>query len=151
MHLGYPTKKIVLYFLIHDQSKLYRGSFVVKGLGIDIASVDEMRCSIEEQQDFLNEVFNAEEIEASGSRPNAYECFAARFAAKEAFMKAIGSGWTAEMDYLDITVHSDGASVPTLSLSKQALAYCHRLQPFTVRVSMSHTPGYACAVVILDE
>ena len=142
MHLGYPTEKIVLYFLIHDQSKLYRGSFVVKGLGIDIASVDEMRCSIEEQQDFLNEVFNAEDIEASGSRP---------IAAKEAFMKAIGSGWTAEMDYLDITVHSDGASDPTLSLSKKALAYCHRLQPFTVRVSMSHTPGYACAVVILDE
>ncbi|WP_263419216.1 holo-ACP synthase [Terriglobus albidus] len=124
---------------------------MIKGVGIDIASVEEMRTSIEDQHDFLHEVFTEEEVAAVAIRPNAYECFAARFAAKEAFMKAIGSGWTSEIDYLDIAVQSDGASIPTIELSQRAEVYCMRLRPFSIRMSISHTAAYACAVVILDE
>ncbi len=66
-------------------------------------------------------------------------------------MKAIGSGWTSEIDYLDLTVHSDGMSIPTITLSERAATYCRRLRPFTITMSMSHTAAYACAVVMLDE
>jgi holo-[acyl-carrier protein] synthase len=124
---------------------------MVIGIGIDIVSVDELREQIEGVQNFLQEVFTAEEIATCSGRADPYQCFAARFAAKEAFMKAIGTGWTDDIDFLSISVASDGASVPTLTLDARAESALKVRGTFSTLLSLTHVPQYACAVVVLDQ
>ncbi|HLH36149.1 MAG TPA: holo-ACP synthase [Alloacidobacterium sp.] len=124
---------------------------MIRGLGIDIVEVDELRRQIEDIAGFLEEVFTVEEIECCKARPNPYECFAARFAAKEAVMKAFGSGWTEEVDFLKISIHSDGDSVPLVKLEPNLQNLLAQYSASSLKLSMTHTPNYACAVVVLDE
>jgi len=124
---------------------------MVIGIGIDIVSVDELRTHIEGVRDFLTEVFTAEEIAVCSGRADPYQCFAARFAAKEAFMKAIGTGWTDDIDFHSISIESDGASVPMLTLDARAQDELKARGAFSTLLSMTHVPQYACAVVVLDQ
>jgi len=124
---------------------------MILGVGIDLVMVSDIQEQIETISGFLDEIFTKTEIEESRDRPNAYQCFAARFAAKEAFMKATGCGWTDAVDFHEIEVRSDGSSKPTLHLSAKASAAVDYLTPFAVYVSLTHTEAYASAVVILDR
>lgn len=124
---------------------------MVIGIGIDIVFVDDLREQIEGVQNFLQEVFTEEEIATCSGRADPYQCFAARFAAKEAFMKAIGTGWTDDIDFHSISVISDGASVPVLSLNARAQRALKGRGTFSILLSLSHVPQYACAVVVLDQ
>lgn len=124
---------------------------MVIGIGIDIVSVDELRIQIEGVKEFLQEVFTSEEIADCSGRADPYQCFAARFAAKEAFMKAIGTGWTDDIDFHSISIASDGASVPVLTLDARAQSALKARGTFSTLLSLTHVPQYACAVVVLDQ
>jgi holo-[acyl-carrier protein] synthase len=127
-----------------------RGPMIV-GIGIDIVVVDDLRSQIEQISDFLAEIFSDQEINECRGRPDPYQCFAARFAAKEAFMKAAGSGWTDSVDFQQLVIVSDGSSVPTIDIGPKAREALRHLEPFEVRLSMTHTPAYSCAVVVLER
>jgi holo-[acyl-carrier protein] synthase len=122
---------------------------VIVGIGIDIVMVSDLRSQIEQIASFLGEIFSEEEINECSGRADPYQCFAARFAAKEAFMKAAGSGWTDKVDFRQVAITSDGSSVPTIIISPKAADALRHLEPYQVRLSMSHTTGFACAVVVL--
>ena len=124
---------------------------MIRGVGIDMVNVEDLRNQIETIPDFLEEVFTPEEVECCRARPNPYECFAARFAAKEAFMKAIGTGWTETIDFRKISIQSDGSSIPTIKLDPEIRDALPFRNAFTLSLSMSHLAAYACAVVILDH
>jgi len=124
---------------------------MVIGIGIDIVSVADLREQIEGIENFLQEVFTAEEIATCSRRADPYQCFAARFAAKEAFMKAIGTGWTDDIDFLSISVVSDGTSVPVITLDARAQNALKYRGAFSTLLSLTHVPQYACAVVVLDQ
>jgi holo-[acyl-carrier protein] synthase len=124
---------------------------MIIGIGIDIVVVNDLRTQIEQISGFLGEIFSAGEINECQGRPDPYQCFATRFAAKEAFMKAAGSGWTDAVDFQQLTIVSDGSSVPTITIGPKAEEALKRFEPFEVRLSMTHTPAYACAVVVLER
>jgi holo-[acyl-carrier protein] synthase len=124
---------------------------VIRGIGIDIVDVDDLRNQIENTSGYLEGVFTTEEIECCKSRPNPYECFAARFAAKEAFMKAVGTGWTDKIDFRGIMIESDSATIPTITLVQEIRDALPFKEAFRLYLSMSHLPTYACAVVVLDQ
>jgi holo-[acyl-carrier protein] synthase len=124
---------------------------MIIGIGIDMVVVSELTSQIEQINGFLEEIFCSEEIDECKGRADPYQCFAARFAAKEAFMKAAGSGWTDAVDFRQLAIVSDGSSIPTVTISPKAADALRHLEPYEVRLSMSHTPAYGCAVVILER
>lgn len=124
---------------------------MIVGIGIDIVVVSDLRLQIEQISGFLGEIFSEEEISEARGRADPYQCFAARFAAKEAFMKAAGSGWTDAVDFQQIVIVSDGSSTPTINIGSKASDALRHLEPYDVRLSMSHTSAYGCAVVILER
>ena len=127
-----------------------QGGVVIRGLGIDLVDVASIQAQIESIEGYLEEVFTREEIEGCRSRPNPYECFAARFAAKEALMKALGTGWTETVNFLKISVRSDGVSPPTIELDARVFAELLLPSSLKIMLSMSHLESCACAIVILE-
>lgn len=124
---------------------------MIVGIGIDIVGVSELRSQIEEISGFLESIFSVEEIDECRRRADPYQCFAARFAAKEAFMKAAGSGWTDSVDFQQLVIVSNGSSIPTVNIGLKAAEVLRHLEPYEVRLSMTHTPAYSCAVVVLER
>ena len=109
-----------------------------------------MQAQIEGIEGYLEEVFTHEEIECCRRRPNPYECFAARFAAKEALMKALATGWTEMTTFLKVSVKSDGSSAPTIELDASVYAALSLPSSLRIKLSMSHLESCACAIVILE-
>ena len=124
---------------------------MIIGIGIDIVVVSDLRSQIEQIAGFLEEIFSEEEISECRRRADPYQCFAARFAAKEAFMKAAGSGWTDAVDFQQIVIVSNGSLTPTINIGSKALDALKHLEPYAVKLSMSHISDYGCAVVILER
>jgi holo-[acyl-carrier protein] synthase len=124
---------------------------MIVGMGIDMVVVSDLRSQIEGIEGFLAEVFSSEEIEECKCRADPYQCFAARFAAKEAFMKAAGSGWTDAVDFHELAIVSNGSSIPRVTIGPRAADALRHLEPYEVRLSMTHTPEYGCAVVVLER
>ncbi|MBT3340305.1 MAG: holo-ACP synthase [Planctomycetes bacterium] len=120
------------------------------GIGIDIAEVLRVQNAIERGgQTFLDKVFTSAEQTECNRRPNPWPHFAARFAAKEAGMKALGTGWTGGVGFLDFEVISDGASAPQLKLHGQAAQRSKDANLPAMRLSMSHTDDLATAIVVV--
>src|SRR5271166_6536438 len=94
---------------------------MIVGTGIDIAEVDRIAASIERfGRRFTERVFTAEEIRYCESKANKAERYAARFAAKEAGMKAIGTGWSRGVRWHDIEVRRLPGGRPTLMFHGKA-------------------------------
>jgi holo-[acyl-carrier protein] synthase len=125
---------------------------MIIGIGSDLAQVDRIRKSIAQYGDrFLNRVFTERERTYASSKANSAERFAARFAAKEAGMKAIGTGWRSGVTWKDFEVVNQRSGQPTLRLSGVALQIAARLGVKRISISLTHTPETAFAVVILEN
>ncbi len=122
----------------------------IVGLGIDIVSVPSLRESIDSSPAYAIRVFTSVELAYADGCPDRYQTLAGRMAAKEAAMKALGTGWTDEVDWKDIEVtnHDDGR--PILNLLGNVKLRTGSSGINGVWVSISHTPEYAAAVVILS-
>jgi holo-[acyl-carrier protein] synthase len=125
---------------------------LIVGIGTDLAEVPRIRHGMERYGDrFLTRLFTPREIAYASSKANAAERFAARFAAKEAGMKAIGTGWNFGITWHDFEVANEPSGRPTLRLSGVAQEFARKLAVGRVSLSLTHTAQMAFAVVILED
>ena len=121
------------------------------GTGVDIVEVERVERSIARYGDrFLRRVFTPGEIAYCSQRRAATESFAARFAAKEAGAKALGTGIQHGIGWTEIEVRRLPGQRPTLHFSGRALEWATRLKAAQISLSISHTRGLAIATVQLE-
>jgi holo-[acyl-carrier protein] synthase len=125
---------------------------MIIGTGIDIAEVPRIEASIARFGDrFLRRIFTEAEIRYCESKANRVERFAARFAAKEAAMKAIGTGWNHGVTWRDVEVCRQPGGRPTIAFHGKAAEFAAKLGAVHIALSLSHTEEYAIAQVILEN
>lgn len=125
---------------------------MIVGLGVDIAEVARIEAAIGRYgRRFIERVFTEAEIRYCESKLNKFERFAGRFAAKEAAMKAIGTGWKLGVAWRDFEVRRDPSGRPTIGFSGKALQFAQRLGVRRASLSISHTAQQAIAQVILED
>src|SRR5262252_8215691 len=125
---------------------------MIVGTGIDIAEVPRIAESVQRfGERFVRRVFTEEEIRYCNSKANRVERFAARFAAKEAAMKALGTGWNRGVRWRDIEVVRQRGSRPTIKFYGVAAEFAAKLGTNNTALSLSHTPEQAIANVILES
>src|SRR6201988_5467456 len=125
---------------------------MIVGTGIDIAEGPRIAASLERFGDrFLHRIFTAGEIRYCDSKANRVERYAARFAAKEAAMKAIGTGWNHGVAWRDVEVCRQPGGRPTIAFHGKAAEFAAKLGAVHIALSLSHTEDYAIAQVILES
>ncbi len=125
---------------------------MILSIGIDIIEVYRIRETLARTPRFAARVYTPRErayCESKGvAAPQSY---AARFAAKEAFLKALKTGWRGKITWLDIEVISDADGVPTLNITGEAALILKERGANRVHLSISHTTDHAIAEVILEK
>ena len=121
---------------------------MILGIGTDIIEVERVQNAIE-KPGFKTKVFTAREIAYCDAVNNA-ERYAARGAAKEAFFKALGTGWRNEMEITDVEIINDELGKPEIILSGNVLNVFNRMGGKKVHVSLSHIKATAIAYVIIE-
>lgn len=125
---------------------------MIVGTGIDLAEVDRIRQSIERYGErFLKRVYTPGEIAYVERKANKFERYAARFAAKEAGMKAIGTGWRRGVTWQDFEVANLPSGRPTLRLTGVAAQVAERMGVKRISLSLTHTTQNGMAFVILED
>ena len=129
-----------------------RGTFLIIGLGVDIAEIPRIKTAIERRgQAFLRRIYTPNEIEYCERFKNKYERYAGRFAAKEAAMKALGTGWSRGVRWVDIEVVRQQSGRPTLVLAGDAAKIATVLGVRRISISITHTESQALAQVIFED
>ncbi len=124
----------------------------IVGTGIDICEVARVRDAIERfGQRFLKRVFTQAEREYCDSKRNRIERYAARFAAKEAAMKAIGTGLRRGVTWQDFEVGREPGGRPTIQIRGKAGEFAAKLGMKRAALSITHTKEQAMAQVILEN
>jgi holo-[acyl-carrier protein] synthase len=124
---------------------------MIVGLGIDIVDVESFRSDFSDCQEALNETFSEEEISYCFAKADPYQSLAARFAAKEAVMKALGTGSTDEVDFSDVIIAIGEEGPPYVILRGGAAEVHIRLGSPKMHLSITHLRSIASAVVVLDQ
>jgi holo-[acyl-carrier protein] synthase len=125
---------------------------MIVGTGVDLAEVPRIRASIERfGVRFVNRIFTPAEIAYVERKANRFERYAARFAAKEAGMKAIGTGWKRGVTWQDFEVANLPSGKPTLRLHGVAGAIAAKLGVRNISLSLTHTAELGMAHVILED
>jgi holo-[acyl-carrier protein] synthase len=125
---------------------------MIEGVGTDLVEIARMEHAARRHGDrFLQRVFTPSELEYCRSQKHAFQSFAARFAAKEAFLKALGTGLRDGISWQDMDIIRDGAGRPELILTGRALELATARGVTRVFVSLSHTAAHGMAVVILER
>ena len=124
----------------------------VYGVGIDLIRVDRLAKSLSRWGErFSRRVFTADELAACSERKHRATCLATRFAAKEAFVKALGRGMRSPVLWTDIQVQNNDLGKPEISLSPEALAFCRELGVRSWHLSLTDDGDYGAAVVVLES
>ena len=125
---------------------------MIVGVGVDLAEVHRIRSSFERfGERFRDRIYTPLEIAYCESKSNKYERYAARFAAKEAGMKAIGTGMRKGVRWLDFEVANLPSGKPTLRFHGVAAEFAERLGVTNVALSITHTSDTSLAHVILES
>ena len=125
---------------------------MIVGSGIDLCEVPRIESAIARHgQRFIERVFTEREIEYAESKANRYERYAARFAAKEAGMKALGTGWRGGIAWRDFEVANLSSGRPTLRFHGKAAELAEKMGVRNIALSITHTAGQALAMVILES
>lgn len=125
---------------------------MIIGTGIDIAEPGRVQAAGERYGErFLRRVFTPREIAYCEGKRNKWERYAARFAAKEAAFKALGTGWRRGVRWQEVEVANLPSGQPTLRLSGQAQKIAARLGVRHSSLSLTHTPQFVLAQVIFEK
>jgi holo-[acyl-carrier protein] synthase len=125
---------------------------MILGIGTDLAEVERISKSVERfGERFLTRIYTAHERAYAMRKANWAERLAARFAAKEAGMKAIGTGLSRGVSWQNFEVANEPSGRPTLRLSGVALNVANTMGVKRVSLSLTHTKETAMAVVILED
>jgi holo-[acyl-carrier protein] synthase len=128
------------------------GGVLIIGMGVDIAEVGRIQGAIERYREvFLRRVYTAREREYCERSRNKYERYAGRFAAKEAAMKALGTGWRRGVRWVDLEVVRETSGRPTLAIMGEAAKIAQQLGVKSVALSITHTAAQALAQVIFES
>jgi holo-[acyl-carrier protein] synthase len=129
--------------------KINKIDMSIFGIGIDLIEVDRIKSAIEQFGDrFKNRIFSKSEQSFCDMQNGKYLSYAARFAAKEAFSKALGTGLRGKISWRDIIVIDNEKSPPQLKISGSAMKI---LQNKKTYLSITHTQKYASAIAIIEE
>ena len=119
--------------------------------GVDIIEIDRLKVSITEQKGFRDRVFTDSEISYCEKRNKAkFESYAARFAAKEAVLKALGKGIADGLEWRQIEVLNNELGKPYVVLYRRALELVNEMGAKSMDISLSHCSEYAVAYVVID-
>src|SRR5579862_2268319 len=125
---------------------------MIVGTGIDVVEVPRVAAAIERfGQRFLERIYTPDEIKYCESKANRVERYAARFAAKEAAMKALGTGWNHGVRWRDIEVKRQPGGRPTIAFYGKAAEFAAKLGTRNIALSLTHTESEAFAQVILES
>lgn len=125
---------------------------VIVGLGLDIAEIDRITAAITRHGGtILERIYTPTEVAYCESHKNKFERYAARFAAKEAAMKALGTGWTHGVRWRDIEVANAPGGKPTLRLQGVAREFAEKLGVKNISLTIAHSGNLALAQVIFEN
>ncbi|HEX8090989.1 MAG TPA: holo-ACP synthase [Blastocatellia bacterium] len=125
---------------------------MIVAIGIDIVEVARVEEIFARRGDrFRDRVFTRGEIAYCEGRASRVESYAARFAAKEAVMKALGTGWGGGVGWQDIEVVSPDTGAPSIQLHRHALERMSAMGARKAHISLTHSRGVAMAQIILEE
>jgi holo-[acyl-carrier protein] synthase len=124
---------------------------MIYGAGTDLVEVERIAEKLEKKAGFKELVFSADEILYCEARTYKYEHYAARFAAKEAFLKALGTGWRKGTAFNEIEVYNNAAGKPELRFLGNTAVTITGLALGNIFVSLSHIKSVASAMVIIEK
>jgi holo-[acyl-carrier protein] synthase len=125
---------------------------MIVGMGIDVAEVKRIQAVIELQAErFLRRVYTPEEVTYCEQFKNKFERYAGRFAAKEAAMKALGTGWSRGVRWVDVEIVRQRGGRPTICLKGAARKIADNLGVKHIALSITHTAEQAFAQVIFEN
>jgi holo-[acyl-carrier protein] synthase len=124
---------------------------LIFGIGIDIIEVGRIQKVMEKDIGFREKIFTPVEIEYCEKMKNKYQHYAARFSAKEALLKAIGTGWRFGIRFADIEVIHDEYGKPLIRLYGKAEELAQQEGINSIHVSLSHVKEMATAVVVMER
>lgn len=123
---------------------------MIRGIGVDMVDIRRMERVIGTNSRFVEKVFAGSEIQYCEGRAKRAQHYAARFAAKEAFFKALGTGWREGMGWQEIVVENDGLGKPSIRLTGKTLEIFKRRGGTAIHLSLAHEKSYALAFVLIE-
>ncbi len=123
---------------------------MILGVGTDIVRVERIKRLLERYPNFIEKVFTASEIAYCQAKASPEQSYAARFAAKEAVMKALGTGWDGKINWLDIEVAPDAQGRPEILAHKGTQAMFENIGVQQIHLSLAHEKEFAVAFVVLE-
>ena len=124
---------------------------MIFGVGIDMIEVERVAEKIGKDAGFRELVFSENEIAYCETKTNKYEHYAARFAAKEAFFKALGTGWKNGTAFNEIEILNDEIGKPLISFLGETAVSIIEMKLGKINVSLSHLKTMASAIVIIEN
>ena len=125
---------------------------MILGTGVDIVSVGRVRGILDRQRiRFIERVFSPEEQRYCNAHRDPAPHYAVRFAAKEALLKALGTGWSSGIRWVDVEVCREEGKAPVIRLHDEAARIAARMEVRTIHVSLSHSDENAVATVVLER
>lgn len=123
---------------------------MVIGIGIDIVEVRRISRALQGGDEMANRVFTENELVYCRARKNQFQHFAGRFAAKEAALKALGTGWQEGIRWKDVEVMADKLGKPLLKFHRRAKEFFDASGAQEAHLTITHAKEYAVAAVVLD-
>jgi len=133
---------------------------MILGVGTDIVNINRIKESISQFGDsFINRCFTPKEIEIANTKAKKVEFYAKRFAAKEAFLKALGTGMTHKVSWQDLEIVNNVAGRPLINVKGESLEIMNRssleilnksAKDINIHLTMSDDDPYATATVIIE-
>ena len=121
----------------------------IVGIGTDIVECLRIAKMIERYgEQFINRVYTQHEIEYCSKRGSASQHYSGRWAAKEAVLKALGTGWVRGISWRDIEVRNDASGKPSIRLAGGAREVCEKMEISQMQISISHCRSHATAYAI---
>ena len=124
----------------------------IYGIGTDIANINRIKKSLK-SKNFIDRVFNKNEVKKCNNQINKANCYAKRFAAKEAFSKAIGTGISKGINFNEIIVHNIKSGKPNIKLLGNTKKVVNRIinkKKFNIFLSLSDDKPFAVATVVIS-
>jgi holo-[acyl-carrier protein] synthase len=125
---------------------------MILGTGVDIVAVDRVRGILQRQKArFVERVFTPGEQGYCNTHRDPAPHYAVRFAAKEALLKALGTGWSNGIRWIDVEVQREEGKAPVIRIHGQAARIAARMQVRAIHASLSHSEENAVATVVLES
>jgi holo-[acyl-carrier protein] synthase len=121
------------------------------GVGIDMIEVDRMSASMKKESGFREMVFSDNEVAYCQPKANRFEHYAARYAAKEAFFKALGTDWMDGTAFNEVEIINDEQGKPVMGFLGLTAITIKKLKLKNIQVSLTHLQSMASAVVIIEK